>query len=151
MLPSMIKMFCIQVNIYLDVCAKILFLCSYVMKGIHDCTYPCRAVCVQQLLQCFVSQKSKWAVAIKSLIRLGCLEQRQAVYIVTSTSCLLPIFLLHGQPTCKALYLIPIKGILLIIIAQCTQAQLQCTRHAVLAESLCIQVALTSINNQHDT
>ena len=41
------------------------------------------------------------------LIRLGCLEQRQAVYIhvhvhvAPSTSCLLPIS--AGQPTCKAL------------------------------------------------
>ena len=41
------------------------------------------------------------------LIRLGCLEQRQAVYIhvhvhvASSTSCLLPIS--AGQPTCKAL------------------------------------------------
>ena len=46
-------------------------------------------------IQCFASQlstgKSKWAVALKCLIRLGCLEQRQAVDIVTSTSCLSPI------------------------------------------------------------
>ena len=58
-------------------------------------------------VQCFASWlstgKSKWAVALKCLIRLGCLEQRQAVYIATSTSCLLPVS--ARQPTCKALYM----------------------------------------------
>ena len=37
------------------------------------------------------------------LIRLGCLQWRQAVYIVTSTNCMLPIS--GRQPTCTVLYL----------------------------------------------
>ena len=52
------------------------------------------------LILCFVDQlstgKSKWAVALKILIGLGCLEQRQTVYI---SNCLLPVS--HEQLTCK--------------------------------------------------
>ena len=51
------------------------------------------------IVQCTVVPRE--AVALKCLIRLGCLEQRQAVYIVTFTLHQLPV---AYQLTCKALY-----------------------------------------------
>ena len=68
------------------------------------------ALSTMQVLRCLIPYSGKWTVALKCLIRLDYLEQRQAVYIVTSTSCLLSIsvnwttnlqstvFLLDSQP-----------------------------------------------------
>ena len=81
---------------------------------IHNAVFwPC-AKCTEILhnpvgVQGFASQlstgKSKWAVAVKCLIRLGCLEQRPAVYLGTSIYQL-PVAheFYAAQPTCKALY-----------------------------------------------
>ena len=66
--------------------------------------FSCQKVTMIQRFAGWLSTgEGKWAVALKCLIRLGCLVQRLTVHC---SYCQLPFAYCTGQPTCKPLYVL---------------------------------------------
>ena len=64
-------------------------------------SYKLLKIYIQRFAGWLSTGEGKWAVALKCLIRLGCLVQRLTVH------CQLPFAYCTGQPTCKPLYELP--------------------------------------------